>query len=80
MIGEGQPYRAAEIAKVLDLVVVATLPDAPDAAAVLSPGRGTDPAASRPGGYLRALTAAVGSAAGAGGAQSHRPGGGGTAR
>jgi hypothetical protein len=43
MIGEGQPYRATEVTKVLGLPVVAGLPDDPDAAAVYH--RGASPTA-----------------------------------
>ena len=60
MIGEGQPYRASEIAKVLDLPVVAALPDAPEAAAVYHRGA-APPRRFETGAYARALTAAIGS-------------------
>jgi hypothetical protein len=38
LIGEGQPYRAAEVTSVLDLPVVATVADDPDSAAVYHRG------------------------------------------
>ena len=38
LVGEGQPYRAVEVSKVLGLPVVAALADDPDAAAVYSRG------------------------------------------
>lgn len=60
MIGEGQPYRASEIAKVLDLPVVGALPDAPAAAAVYHRGA-APPRRFETGTYARALTAAIGS-------------------
>lgn len=41
LVGEGQPYGQREVAKVLDLPVIATLADAPEAAAVFY--RGTPP-------------------------------------
>lgn len=38
VVGDGQPYKASEVGRVLGLPVVATLPDEPDAAAVFSRG------------------------------------------
>ncbi|OUZ10243.1 hypothetical protein BHE97_07760 [Aeromicrobium sp. PE09-221] len=38
VVGDGQPYKASEVSRVLGLPVVATLPDEPDAAAVFSRG------------------------------------------
>jgi hypothetical protein len=60
MIGEGQPYRASEVTKVLGLPVVAGLPDDPDAAAVYHRGA-SPPRHFETGSYLRAVSAAVGS-------------------
>ena len=48
LIGEGQPYRASEVAKVLGLPVVADLPDDPSGRRCLSPRRRTRPSTSRP--------------------------------
>ena len=47
LIGEGQPYRATEVAKVLGMPVVADLPDDPAAAAVYHRGA-APPSTSRP--------------------------------
>lgn len=58
LIGEGQPYRAAEVTKVLGLPVVADLPDCPEAAAVYHRGA-PPPRHFESGPYARALAAAV---------------------
>ena len=58
LIGEGQPYRAPEVAKVLGMPVVADLPDDPAAAAVYHRG-GTSPKHFETGPYVRGLRAAV---------------------
>lgn len=60
MIGEGQPYRAAEVAKVLALPVIADLPDDPEAAAVYHRGA-SPPRRFETGIYVRGLHAAIGS-------------------
>ena len=60
MIGEGQPYRASEVTKVLGLPVVANLPDDPEAAAVYHRGAPA-PRHFETGPYARAVTAAIGS-------------------
>lgn len=60
LVGEGQPYNAREVAGVVDLPVLASLPDDPASAAVFS--RGAQPPRrfeSRP--LARALTAAIAS-------------------
>lgn len=58
LVGEGQPYRPAEIAKSLDLPIVATLPDAPAEAAVFHRGD-TPPRGFDTGPYARSLRAAI---------------------
>ena len=58
LVGEGQPYRASEVAKVLGMPVVAALPDDPDAAAVYHRGA-APPKHFETGPYIRALQAAV---------------------
>lgn len=58
LIGEGQPYRASEVTKVLGLPVVASLPDDPDAASVFHRGT-TPPPRFESGPYARGLQAAV---------------------
>lgn len=58
LIGEGKPYRATEVTKVLGIPVVADLPDDPAAAAVYHRGA-TPPRHFENGAYLRALQAAV---------------------
>lgn len=60
MIGEGQPYRAFEVTKVLGLPVVADLPDDPEAAAVYHRGA-SPPRHFETGRYARAVSAAIGS-------------------
>ncbi|MCR1785869.1 hypothetical protein KVF89_25260 [Nocardioides carbamazepini] len=58
LIGEGQPYRASEVSKVLGIPVVTDLPDDPEEAAVYH--RGTQPARNHGAGvYARAVTSAV---------------------
>lgn len=60
VVGEGQPYSAREVAHVLNSPVVATLPDAPESAAVFS--RGAQPAKRFETGPLpRGLQAAIAS-------------------
>lgn len=57
LVGEGQPYRDSEVAKVLGMPVVADLPDDPAAAAVYH--RGVEPPKNfATGAYVRALTGA----------------------
>lgn len=56
LIGEGQPYRDAEVAKVLGIPVIASLPDAPEAAAVYHRGA-TPPRHFETGPFVRALRA-----------------------
>ncbi|QBR91848.1 hypothetical protein [Nocardioides euryhalodurans] len=58
LVGEGQPYRASEVAKVLGMPVVADLPDDPAAAAVHHRGA-APPKHFETGPYVRALQAAV---------------------
>lgn len=60
MVGDRQPYRAAEIARVLDLAVLAALPDEPEAAAVYHRGC-APPRRFETSTYARALTAAISS-------------------
>lgn len=58
LVGEGQPYSQREVAKVLELPVIATLPDAPGEAAVFH--RGSPPPRNFDAGPLaRSLRAAV---------------------
>jgi len=60
LVGEGQPYRAHEVSKVLGMPVIATVADDPDAAAVFargaSPGRSFDS-----GPLIRSLRATIAS-------------------
>lgn len=58
LVGEGQPYRAQEITKVLGLPVVTDLPDDPEAAAVYHRGAAL-PKRFETGPFLRALQAAI---------------------
>lgn len=58
LIGEGQPYKAAEVTKVLGVPVVADLPDEPEAAAVYHRGA-TPPRHFEGGTFARGLAAAV---------------------
>lgn len=58
LVGEGQPYRATEVTKVLGMPVVADLPDDPTAAAVYHRGAAS-PKHFETGPYIRALQAAV---------------------
>ena len=58
LVGEGQPYRASEVAKVLGMPVVADLPDDPAAAAVYHRGA-APPKHFETGPYVRGLQAAV---------------------
>lgn len=58
LVGEGQPYGHGEVAKVLELPVVATLPDAPESAAVFHRGA-TPPRGFDSGPLIRALRATV---------------------
>lgn len=58
LIAEGQPYRATEVSKVLDMPVVADLPDDPAAAAVYHRGA-APPKHFETGPYIRALQATV---------------------
>lgn len=58
LIGEGQPYRDTEVAKVLGMPVVADLPDDPEAAAVYHRGA-TPPRRFETGPYVRSLQAAA---------------------
>lgn len=58
LVGEGQPYGHGEVAKVLELPVIATLPDAPEAAAVFHRGA-TPPRGFETGQFIRSLRAAV---------------------
>lgn len=58
LIGEGHPYRAGEVTKVLGLPVVTDLPDEPEAAAVYHRGS-PPPRHFETSAYARALTAAV---------------------
>jgi hypothetical protein len=58
LIGEGQPYGAAEVSTVVGLPVVADLPDDPDAAAVYH--RGAPPPRNfERGSYARVVTALI---------------------
>lgn len=58
LIGEGEPYRATDVSKVLGMPVVTDLPDDPEAAAVYH--RGAEPPRRfATGSYERALAAAV---------------------
>jgi hypothetical protein len=58
LIGEGQPYRAPEVAKALGIPVVADLPDDPAAAAVYHRGA-APPKHFETGPYVRGLQATV---------------------
>lgn len=58
LVGEGQPYRGAEVSKVLGVPVVAALADDPDAAAVYSRGA-PPPKRFEAGPLVRSLRAAV---------------------
>jgi len=58
LIGEGQPYRGAEVSKVLGLPVVAEVTDEPAAAPVYNPGA-NPPRHFETGTYLRGLQAAA---------------------
>lgn len=58
LVGEGQPYRVSEVAKVLGMPVVAALPDDSDAAAVYHRGA-APPKHFETAPYIRALQAAV---------------------
>jgi hypothetical protein len=58
MIGEGRPYRAIEVTKVLGLPVVTDLPDDPEAAAVYHRGA-PPPKRFETGPFARALSAAI---------------------
>ena len=58
LIGEGQPYRAGEVSKVVGLPVVTDLPDDPDAAAVYHRGA-APPRHFGTGPYARAVAAAI---------------------
>lgn len=58
LLGEGQPYRATEVSKVLGLPVVTDLPDDPGSAAVYHRGA-TPPRHFETGSYIRALHAAA---------------------
>ncbi|WP_244929239.1 hypothetical protein [Nocardioides sp. W7] len=58
LIGEGQPYRATEVSKVLGMPVVTDLPDDPAAAAVYHRGASA-PRHFETGPYLRGLRAAA---------------------
>jgi len=58
LVGEGQPYRATEVTKVLGMPVVTDLPDEPDAAGVFHRGA-PPPRHFEAGTYARALAAAV---------------------
>lgn len=60
IIGEGHPYSASEVTKVLGLPVAADLPDDPDAAAVYHRGA-SPPRHFETGPYARAVNAAIGS-------------------
>ena len=58
LVGEGQPYRAREVSTVVDLPVVASLSDDPEAAAVYSRGA-APPRKFETGALNRSLTAAI---------------------
>lgn len=58
LIGEGRPYRASEVSKVLDLPVVTNLPDDSEAAAVYHRGD-TPPRHFETGAYARSIGAAI---------------------
>lgn len=58
LVGEGQPYRDTEVAKVLGMPVVADLPDDPEAAAVYHRGA-PPPRHFETGPYVRSLRAAT---------------------
>ena len=60
LIGEGDPYGPREVSKVLDLPLIATLADAPDAAAVFHRGA-TPPRNFESGPLVRSLRAAAAS-------------------
>ena len=76
LVGEGQPYRASEVAKVLGMPVVADLPDDPAAAAVYHRGA-APPKHFETGPYVRGLQAAVAVHPGARRSRSVRAGRGG---
>lgn len=56
LIGEGQPYKAADVARVIGLPVIGVLPDEPEAAAVYYRGAHA-PARFENGTYVRSLIA-----------------------
>jgi hypothetical protein len=58
LVGEGQPYRSAEVSKVLGLPVLAAIADDPEAAGVYHRG-GTPPSRFETGPLARSLRAAV---------------------
>ncbi|KRA30996.1 MULTISPECIES: hypothetical protein [unclassified Nocardioides] len=58
LVGEGQPYRATEVSKVLGMPVIADLPDDPAAAAVYHRGS-APPRHFETGPYVRSLHAAA---------------------
>lgn len=58
LIGEGQPYSATEVTKVLDLPIVAAIADDPDAAAVYFRGA-SPPKRFETGALARSLRAAI---------------------
>ena len=58
LVGEGQPYRSAEVSKVLGLPVLATIADDPEAAAVYHRGA-TPPSRFETSRLARSLRAAV---------------------
>lgn len=60
LVGEGRPYRASEVSKVLGMPVVADVPDDPDAAAVYHRGAQA-PRHFETSSYVRSLRAATGS-------------------
>ncbi|NYI77121.1 MULTISPECIES: hypothetical protein [Nocardioides] len=56
LIGEGQPYKAADVARVIGIPVIGVLPDEPEAAAVYYRGAHA-PAQFENGTYVRSLIA-----------------------
>lgn len=60
LVGEGQPYRSHEVAKVLGIPVIATMADDPDAAGVFARGA-APPRKFDSGNYVRTLQATTAS-------------------
>jgi hypothetical protein len=60
LVGEGQPYRTGEVSAVVNLPILASLPDDPESAAVLSRGS-NPPKRFESGPLVRGLVAAIAS-------------------